>query len=61
MDERVARYLDRNENKYWGKYRGKVMDNNDTSSLVTPNTLTGLLASNDDGQWNLRAQIQLMF
>jgi hypothetical protein len=32
-----------------------------SSGLVNPGTLTGLLGSDQDGQWNLRAQFQIMF
>ena len=32
-----------------------------SQSIAVPNTLTGLLVSNNDSQWNLRGQIQLMF
>jgi len=32
-----------------------------TSALAPPNTLTGLLATDSEGEWNLRAQMQLMF
>lgn len=34
---------------------------NPSESIVVPNTLTGLLAADSDDQWNLRAQIQLLF
>jgi uncharacterized protein involved in type VI secretion and phage assembly len=33
MDERVARFIERNENKHWGKYRGLVVDRNDPERL----------------------------
>lgn len=33
MDERMARYVERAEGKYWGKYRGFVQDNNDPEQL----------------------------
>ena len=33
MDERVARFIERNENKYWGKYRAIVADRNDPERL----------------------------
>lgn len=33
MDERVARYIERNESKHWGKYRGFVEDRNDPEQL----------------------------
>jgi uncharacterized protein involved in type VI secretion and phage assembly len=33
MDERVARFIERNENKYWGKYRAIVVDRNDPELL----------------------------
>jgi uncharacterized protein involved in type VI secretion and phage assembly len=33
MDERVARFIERNENKYWGKYRGLVVDRDDPERL----------------------------
>jgi len=36
------------------------LDNPD-ESIVPASTLTGLLNSGDDGQWNLRAQLQWMF
>jgi uncharacterized protein involved in type VI secretion and phage assembly len=32
-DEKLARFLERGENKYWGKYRGFVKDRNDTDKL----------------------------
>jgi uncharacterized protein involved in type VI secretion and phage assembly len=32
-DEKLARFLERSENKYWGKYRGFVKDRNDTDKL----------------------------
>jgi uncharacterized protein involved in type VI secretion and phage assembly len=32
-DERLARFLERGENKYWGKYRGFVEDRNDAEKL----------------------------
>jgi len=34
---------------------------NPSQSIVSPNTLTGLLPSDEDTQWNLRAQMQLVF
>jgi uncharacterized protein involved in type VI secretion and phage assembly len=33
MDERLARFIERNENKYWGKYRGLVVDRDDPERL----------------------------
>jgi uncharacterized protein involved in type VI secretion and phage assembly len=33
MDERTARYIERNEGKYWGKCRGIVADRNDPEQL----------------------------
>jgi uncharacterized protein involved in type VI secretion and phage assembly len=33
VDERVARYIERNEGKYWGKCRGFVVDRNDPEQL----------------------------
>jgi uncharacterized protein involved in type VI secretion and phage assembly len=33
MDERVARFIERNENKHWGKYRAIVADRNDPERL----------------------------
>jgi len=33
MDEKMARYIERAEGKYWGKYRGFVQDNNDPEQL----------------------------
>ncbi|MBI3803959.1 MAG: hypothetical protein HY282_09395 [Nitrospirae bacterium] len=33
MDERMARYIERAEGKYWGKYRGFVQENNDPEQL----------------------------
>jgi uncharacterized protein involved in type VI secretion and phage assembly len=33
MDEQFARYVERNEGKYWGKYRGLVVDRNDPEQL----------------------------
>jgi uncharacterized protein involved in type VI secretion and phage assembly len=33
VDERVARYIERNEGKYWGKCRGLVVDRNDPEQL----------------------------
>ncbi|MCE9672836.1 phage baseplate assembly protein V [Myxococcus stipitatus] len=33
MDERVARYIERNEGRHWGKYRGIVEDRNDPEKL----------------------------
>lgn len=33
MDEKMARYVERAEGKYWGKYRGFVQDNNDPEQL----------------------------
>lgn len=33
MDERVARYIERNESKHWGKYRGFVVDRDDPEQL----------------------------
>jgi uncharacterized protein involved in type VI secretion and phage assembly len=33
MDERVARYIERNERKYWGKCRGMVVDRDDPEQL----------------------------
>ena len=33
MDERVARYIERNEGEYWGKCRGLVVDRNDPQQL----------------------------
>lgn len=33
MDEQVARYIERNENKHWGKYRGIVEERNDPEQL----------------------------
>ncbi len=33
MDEQIARYIERNEGKYWGKYRGLVVDRNDPEQL----------------------------
>lgn len=33
MDERMARFMERAERKYWGKYRGFVQDNNDPEQL----------------------------
>lgn len=32
-----------------------------SESIVAPNTLLGLLPSDSDGQWNLQAQMQLVF
>ncbi len=37
------------------------LDKQGESALAVPNTLTGLLASAKDSQWNLRGQVQLMF
>lgn len=33
MDERVARFIERTENRHWGKYRGFVADRNDPERL----------------------------
>jgi uncharacterized protein involved in type VI secretion and phage assembly len=33
MDDRTARYIERNEGKYWGKCRGIVADRNDPDQL----------------------------
>jgi uncharacterized protein involved in type VI secretion and phage assembly len=33
MDERIARFIERNENKHWGKYRAIVADRNDPEQL----------------------------
>jgi uncharacterized protein involved in type VI secretion and phage assembly len=33
MDERIARFIERNENKYWGKHRAIVADRNDPERL----------------------------
>jgi uncharacterized protein involved in type VI secretion and phage assembly len=33
MDERIARFIERNENKYWGKYRAIVAERNDPERL----------------------------
>lgn len=33
MDETTARFIERTRNKYWGKYRGLVSDNNDPRQL----------------------------
>ena len=33
MDERVARFIERNENKHWGKYRAIVADRDDPERL----------------------------
>src|SRR5919198_407184 len=33
MDERVARFIERTENRCWGKYRGIVADRNDPERL----------------------------
>jgi uncharacterized protein involved in type VI secretion and phage assembly len=33
MDERVARFIERMENRHWGKYRGIVADRNDPEQL----------------------------
>jgi uncharacterized protein involved in type VI secretion and phage assembly len=33
VDERVARYIERNEGKYWGKCRGLVVDRSDPEQL----------------------------
>jgi uncharacterized protein involved in type VI secretion and phage assembly len=33
MDEQTARYIERNDGKYWGKYRGLVADRNDPEQL----------------------------
>lgn len=33
MEDRVARFIEKNENKYWGKYRGFVSDRNDPEQL----------------------------
>jgi len=37
------------------------LDNPSESAIATPNTLTGLLSSNSDSQWNLGGQVQLAF
>jgi uncharacterized protein involved in type VI secretion and phage assembly len=33
MDERMARFIERTENRHWGKYRGIVVDRNDPDRL----------------------------
>src|SRR6185503_11616550 len=33
MDERIARFIERSENKYWGKYRALVEDRNDPEQI----------------------------
>ena len=33
MDEQIARYIERSEGKYWGKYRGLVADRDDPEQL----------------------------
>jgi len=37
------------------------LNNPASSSIVNPNTLTGLLTTNSDNEWNIRAQMQLVF
>jgi len=37
------------------------LDNPSETAIVAPNTLTGLLQSNSDAEWNIRVQMQLVF